>query len=249
MKSKTKWSAQLITVMLCALALKFFYSKASPDELRWILAPTATLVELLSGRAFSFESHAGYMSSDHSFLIAASCAGVNFLLTAFLMLTLKQLWNSRAKAPRWQFLPLAVAIAYVTTIVANTVRIYVALQMQGWRSDGLDRNEIHRIEGIVVYFGFLMVLYWLTEPARKEHGLLRRLSFPLAIYYATTLAVPLLNGAYMQGNDFWEHSAFVLGLPLLLIAPTIMIRQTVRCALRVVTGSSGDSGEGNARQS
>ena len=230
MKSKTKWSAQLIMVLLCALALKFFYSKASPDELRWILSPTTKLVELLSGRAFSFESHAGYMSSDHSFLIAASCAGVNFLLTAFLMLTLKQLWNSRAKAPRWQFLPLTAGIAYVTTIVANTVRIYVALQMQGWRSEGLNHNEIHRIEGIVVYFGFLLLLYWLTEPARSKETMLQRLSFPLVIYYATTLAMPFFNGAYKQGTEFWQHSAFVFVLPLLLIAPVTLIRQTLRYA-------------------
>ena len=80
------WSAQLAVVVLCALALKFYYSTATPDELRWILAPTTVLVELLSGKSFEFESYTGYMSSDHRFVIAAPCAGVNFLITAFLML-------------------------------------------------------------------------------------------------------------------------------------------------------------------
>ncbi len=84
-----------MAVLLCALGMKLFYSTSSPDNLRWILAPTTRLVEFASGWTFTFESHAGYMSSDHSFLIAASCAGVNFLITAFLMLTLKRLWFDR----------------------------------------------------------------------------------------------------------------------------------------------------------
>jgi exosortase K len=86
MKQKVFWSAQLLLVALCALALKFYYSTATPDELRWILAPTTLLVELLSREQFEFESYAGYMSSDRSFVIAVPCAGVNFLITAFLML-------------------------------------------------------------------------------------------------------------------------------------------------------------------
>src|SRR6185503_20350792 len=132
MKSKTRWSAQLMGVLLCALGLKLYYSAASPDELRWILAPTAWLVETLSGRTFSFEAHAGYMSSDHTFLIAASCAGVNFLITSFLMLTIRHSWRQRSKHNQeqlwrqWVFLPIAVVMAYATTVVANTARISIA---------------------------------------------------------------------------------------------------------------------------
>ena len=59
------------------------YSTATPDQLRWILAPTTLLVELFSQKSFEFESYTGYMSSDHTFVIAAPCAGVNFLITAF----------------------------------------------------------------------------------------------------------------------------------------------------------------------
>ena len=130
MSRKTIWSAQLLVVVLCALALKFYYSTATPDELRWILAPTTALVELLSGRSFAFESYTGYMSSDHTFVIAAPCAGVNFLITAFLMLGLRRLWRDRFQTElafrfRW-----AAAIAYVATLIANTARICVALEMQ-----------------------------------------------------------------------------------------------------------------------
>src|SRR2546423_10968093 len=90
-----KQLAQLIVILLCALTLKQFYSTANVNELRWILAPTTVLVELVSGSRFEFESYAGYINSDHSFIIAASCAGVNFLLTAFLMLSLGKVWRER----------------------------------------------------------------------------------------------------------------------------------------------------------
>ena len=211
---KLIWSAQLLVVVLCALALKFYYSNASVNELRWILTPTTALVELLSGKTFAFESFAGYMSSDHSFVIAAPCAGVNFLITAFLMLAVRRLWRDRFQGVRWLFIPMTAAVAYLATIVTNAVRICLALELRGVHSEWLTANQLHRFEGIVVYFGFLMLLFLLTEP-RREVKPMRLLLFPLLVYYAMTLGIPLANGSW-QRTGFWEHSAFVLVLPLLV---------------------------------
>ena len=85
----SKYNAQLVIVLLCAVVVKLYYSTTGVNQLRWILAPTTFVVELISGSRFEFESYAGYMSSDRKFLIAASCAGVNFLITSFLMLSLR----------------------------------------------------------------------------------------------------------------------------------------------------------------
>lgn len=226
MNTKLKWGLQLIAVVACSFGLKQYYSTASPDELRWILAPTTWLVELLSGRSFSFESNAGYMSSDHSFLIAASCAGVNFLITAFLMLGLKQLWHVRYTTTRWHFLPLGALMAYLATLCANTVRICTALELQNLRHEitWLSPAQLHRVEGILIYFGFLLFLFMLTERTAVKDGLLRQALFPLFIYYGTTLLLPLLNGAYQRGSTFWEHSAFVVAIPLLLMVPIPVLR-------------------------
>jgi len=228
MKQKSIWSAQLLLVMLCALALKFYYSTASADELRWILAPTTALVELLSGRHFYFESHAGYMSSDRTFVIAVPCAGVNFLITAFLMLALRRLWRKRFEAVSWRYLPVAAVLAYCATVITNAVRIVVALELRARSIEisGLNGNQLHRLEGIVVYFGFLLLLFFVTEPSQgaKAVRLARVLPFPLLLYYATTLGIPLANGSYRNGNAFWEHFAFVLVLPLMLIASLLLFR-------------------------
>jgi exosortase K len=225
MSRKAIWGAQLAIVALCALAVKYHYSTATPDQLRWILAPTALLVELLSGKSFAFESYTGYMSSDHTFVIAAPCAGVNFLITAFLMMTLRHLWSNRFQSNEWRFIPFAAVIAYGTTLIANTGRIWLALS--DLEINWLSANQQHRLEGIVVYFGFLLLLFLVTD--RLHSVTPSRLLLPLGIYYTVTLAVPLLNGSYRHGAVFWEHFAFVLVLPLLIIL-CILCLFVAKCA-------------------
>ena len=249
-----KHTAQLVVVVLCAAVVKLYYSTASVNQLRWILAPTTVAVELVTGLRFEFESYAGYMNSDRSFLIAASCAGVNFLITSFLMLSLRKLWRDREQSIAWSFIPRAAGFAYLTTLVANTVRISTALRLRGMPVDleWLSPGQLHRFEGIFIYFGFLLLLFAVSEkmsyrtlsgpgsaagqpgwsgrmlslnsenpsgPARR-FDLGRRSLFPLFIYYATTLGIPLANVACRPGTvaaGFWEHSVFVLLTPLLLI--------------------------------
>ena len=216
------WIAQLVVVLLSAFVLKLHYSTATVNQLRWILYPTKLLVQLISGQAFQFESHAGYMSGDHLFLIAASCAGVNFMITAFLMLSLMRLWNHRSQRISWMFYPKAMLVGYMVTIVANAVRISLALQMQAMRFKigSLDGNQLHRLEGILVYFGVLLLLFVFSDRNATVRStslltLLRRYSFPVLIYYGCTLGLPLARGA--QASDFWEHSLFVLLTPLLVL--------------------------------
>lgn len=228
------WGAQLAIVALCALALKQYYSTATANELRWILAPTTLLVELLSGRSFEFESYTGYMSSDHTFVIAVPCAGVNFLITAFLMLALRRLWNERFESVSWRFLPISMAVSYVTTVIANAVRIFIALEIQRGSVEvsGLTGNQLHRLEGIVVYFGFLMLLFVLMERRNSR----RMWVFPLVIYYAMTLGVPLLNGSFYRVG-FAEHFGFVIVMPLVVMLPVLIVtfvRQDLQDFFRIL---------------
>jgi exosortase K len=237
MKQGFNWNriAQLVVVLLCAFTLKLYYSTASANQLRWILAPTTAAVELVSGTAFEFESQAGYISPDRSFLIAPSCAGVNFLITAFLMLSIRKLLSARLSNIAWAFIPVAFLIAYVVTLIANAARICVALRLQRMPAEinWLNPEQLHRFEGILIYFGFLLMLFVISETlsSKTTSGLLRKSFFPLFVYYAAALGIPLANGAYRQGRDFWEHSLFVLLIPLLLIGPLAML-----CLWRSRTG-------------
>ena len=226
MNANLKTLTQLVAILATAYALKSFYSTATVNDLRWILAPTTFLVELVSGNQFTFESHAGYMSDDHSFLIAASCSGVNFLMISFLVLTLGKLWRERTMS--WMFLPIAALAAYTTTLIANTVRIFIALQMHAsnFQFAGFDPEELHRIEGIVVYFLFLLLLFVVSEKMGQREisiesfakTLTHRSAYLLVIYYAVTLGIPVLRGSY-RDSGFWEHAGFVVVIPLLFVIP------------------------------
>jgi exosortase K len=233
--------AQCGVVLVCAFMLKLYYSTASANQLRWILAPTTALVELVSGTSFEFESHAGYISGDHRFLIANSCAGVNFLITAFLMLSVRKLLGDRSKNVAWRFIPAAAMIAYLVTLVANTARIAIALRLQRMSAEfsWLDPDQLHRFEGIFIYFGFLLLLFVGSEKmsSEKVSGLFRKPFFPLLVYYATMLVIPLANSAYRRGTDFWEHSLFVLLIPLLLILPLAAFRFYRQQAIRRCRGT------------
>jgi exosortase/archaeosortase family protein len=168
------------------------------------------------------------MSSDHSFLIAASCSGVNFLIAAFLMLAIGWLWNRRMGGAGWLFLLVSIAAAYVVTILANTVRISTAMQIRRIDPDliWLNPDQMHRFEGIVVYFGFLLLLFvaverMFSDPDRERNqARWRRWVLPLSAYYGTTLGVPLVNAIFKGGltkAEFWEHAVFVLLIPLALL--------------------------------
>lgn len=242
MNMRFTWTriAQCVVALAGAYALKLHYSTASADQLRWILAPTTTLVELVSGASFEFESHAGYISRERGFLIADSCAGVNFLIAAFLMLLMRKLLVGRSKEISWGFLPTAAVIAYLATLVANATRITIALLLRqatsdiGSESGWMNPDQLHRFEGVFIYFGFLLLLFVVSEKmsAEKTSDMFRSLFLPLLVYYAIALGIPLLNGAYRQGADFWRHALFVLLIPLLLTLSSLIFRGLLKLNFR-----------------
>lgn len=215
-----KQAAKFSAVLLAALGLKYHYSVASENELRWILAPTTVLVELLTGIRFAFESYAGYMSSDNTFLIARSCSGVNFLIIAFLLLTLFPLWQERELL--WRSIPLALIIAYLATLGANTTRIVIALWLQ--RSEvavpGMSAEQAHRLEGIIVYFVCLLILFVGVERKKTTS----ELKYLLLIYYGFTLGIPIVRGSFLEYENFWEHLIFVVFVPIALVLPLLIFR-------------------------
>jgi exosortase K len=229
--------AQACAAVTAALALKAFYSTANVNELWWILGPTAYVVEIVTGERFTFEAYAGYINNEHSFIIASSCSGVNFLISAFLMLTIGRLL--RHGRVSWSFLPLAAAVTYLTTIVANTIRITTAL---GLRRSAVDivwihPDQLHRFEGILIYFGFLVLLFVFMEKvdpsSRKQHLVPahRRYIFPLLIYYATTLGIPLVNAIYRGtgfGAEIREHLLIVLIIPALITSAIALCGHFIR---------------------
>lgn len=156
----------LSSTALVALSLKQYYATAGPDDLRWILAPTAWLSGAITGTAFTLQPGEGYLSIERMFLIEKSCAGVNFLIAAFGLLALARGVPPAAPRAIPNLLAVSLASAYVAAVIVNAARIAIAV----WLAEGhmgqqvLSAADIHRLEGVIVYFGGLLLLY---EAARR----------------------------------------------------------------------------------
>ena len=221
-----KTAAQAAVILVAAWVLKAFYSTASVNELRWILWPTKLVVERITGVRFYFESFAGYMSEDRSFVIAAACSGINFLIAVFLMLSLLMLWDRRRGGIAWLSIVGIAAVSYAVTIGANALRISSALWLNSGSHEfpGVDRDELHRLDGIMVYFGVMLLVHAAYKRSARRDGnrAWRSHIFPLAVYYAVTLLVPAMNGA-PRDPEFLRHAVFVLAMPVVLIGVLMLV--------------------------
>ena len=158
-----------MTALVFAYLLKRYYSHASADSLRWVLAPTAWLVGALYRAPFSFVSGYGYFSPELRFGIIPACAGINFLIIvmgAFACGILPQVSSLAARA-RW--LLAGAAAAYVVTILANAVRIAIAVWLQLHPVE-LDHAQLHRVEGTLVYLVFLFAFYSIAQRRVDKHA-------------------------------------------------------------------------------
>ena len=116
-------------------------------------------------------------------------------------------------------------VAYLAAVFVNALRIVLALWLarQGQGGAGM-----HRVSGIVVYFGGLLLLQAALMRGARSHGW-QKWALPLAIYEAVALAVPIVNGK--SGSlKFSGHAAMVLLIPVLMLAAAFVLRR-VRSAV------------------
>jgi exosortase K len=214
---KTKL-AVLVVVALIAYGLKRHYADAGTDALSWILTPTAHLVGLVTGVAFAAVPGEGYFSAERMFLIEKACAGVNFMIAAFAMVAFALLHRARSAREGAVVLGVSLAASFLAAIVVNTVRIVIAMWLaaQPIGSSSLTPADIHRLEGITVYFGGLMLLYALVQRIDRG-GAVFRYVLPLGCYYLVTLGLPLANGAAQASDAFLTHAVIVLLVPPVLM--------------------------------
>lgn len=238
-----------LLILLTAWGLKFHYSRAGSDDLVWILAPTAGLVELISGTEFEHEAHTGFVGQGKRFVIAPACAGINFFIIAFCMSTFSGMQALKRHRSKLFWLGTAMLSAYLLTIVINALRIFVSIQTYtadfqlGW----LTPARIHRLEGIVIYFFFLTLFYMIInkviykikggvagKKTASGRPCAQRTNYvgwmcagliPYSWYGLHTLVVPLINGALRQSpGRFAEHCAVVLTASGVVLGVVLLAR-------------------------
>jgi exosortase K len=144
-----------------AFGLKAFHSRAGFEELRWVLDPTVRLVEWFGAGPFELEPHRAWLSRADRFEVVAACAGVNFMVVAFVSLCVALLPGRAGFGGRLGGLAAGALAAYAVTLLANATRIALAIRLHdpGFSAGPLAPGRLHTVEGIVVYFVFLAVAY------------------------------------------------------------------------------------------
>ncbi|MDH3349599.1 MAG: exosortase K, partial [Desulfobulbaceae bacterium] len=208
----------LAVVLSAAYGLKYHFSVADSDELAWMLAPLAWVVEVLSDNSFHAESGAGYVSSDGLIIIAPVCAGINFLIALLLTgASIVLLLPCRFGCTVIR-LVLVVVTAYLFTIIINGLRITLAIELYGLDIYGswFTAERLHRAAGIFLYFPALLSYGLLVQGLLAKRPPWHVIGCCLFWYLGLSLGVPLLTGSFREfGPLFYEHCfAIVIGCTL-----------------------------------
>jgi exosortase K len=205
-----------------ALALKEFYSHAGADQLLWILAPSAWVARYLGGVDLTYERGAGFISSTHHLVVGPACAGVNFLVIAFLTLFFAFLSRFEGVRRRLDWMAGALAIAYGATIITNGVRIVLAAHLYELPiyHGSVTPELVHRLAGTVIYYGSLLALHQVVGALLNARA--RRL-VPLGCYLLVTIGVPLATRSFDDPRQFVEHVTWVVAVAAALTLLVVLL--------------------------
>lgn len=232
--------------LLAALALRQFYNTADSDALIWVLAPVAWWVKILGGISFEYVAQIGYVSDTYRFIIAASCAGVRFLVLTFLMMVFSFTHRLATRRKKAFWLVFSAGFAYITTVVVNGVRIVAAIYIplllaeNGIMPKWLTADRLHTMIGTAVYFTFLFLIYALAEKiciyvfgaahCETEIKCRKKMAVPVFWYAVIVLIIPFLGRLYYnEWSGFLQYAVLVTGVCIVagsvfLITVTIIMR-------------------------
>ena len=168
----------LAVMALVIWSMKRHYADARADDLWWILAPTTRVVGAMTGTTFVAVPSEGHVSHERLFVIEKSCAGINFLVAAFGMLVVALFHRVGSGLSGLCVLGASLLTSYGAAIVVNATRITIAM----WLADrpsalsAFNSAQIHRLEGIVVYFAGLVLLCEVARRVDRRAGLVARTS-------------------------------------------------------------------------
>jgi exosortase K len=212
-----KGAAAGACVLLCAAWLKHAYSQAGADSLWWILAPSCSVAARLGDLRLVAERGAGFISHDPRMVVGAACAGVNFLVVAWLALYFCAQACMLELRRKLGWLCASLLVAYAATVITNGARIALAAHLLNVQLPAglLTTERLHCLLGVVLYCGTLLGL---CRGAVHYHSSGSTAGAPRARrhayfwYLGVVLGVPLLHGAWLRDPDkFIEHAILTLG--------------------------------------
>jgi exosortase K len=212
----------IVLSLAIALGLKYHYSQANSDDLNWILRPTICLVQATGDMSFERIKSTGYVDHENRLIIAPTCSGVNFMIIVFCLSTyvgLKRVKNIRTMM---MWILAVIAASYSYTLIVNTIRISICIYSlkHGLFLARFSRETIHLIEGVLVYFIFLLIYCSLlkriinADPVEDPVWHFKHVKaglLPMTFYFSITLFVPFLNhGGLLPNKEFIHYAVIVL---------------------------------------
>jgi exosortase K len=156
--------------VVAAAGLKRHYTNANAEDLGWLLCPATSLVESVTGQTFVREARVGFVAERLPMVIAPACAGLNYLVIAFLTLVIGFVREFPRVRDKAAWFVGSIAIAYFATLIANTCRIgaAVGLHENGFRAPWCSPAEFHRALGVGVYLASIWLLFAVAEAAFRR---------------------------------------------------------------------------------
>lgn len=187
-------------VVVAVLLFKHGYAQADAAQLQWLLYPLAMLLNAVTSLHFAPLPNGEWWDATHHLVIVKACAGGNFLLVSWL----GYVWQWRQR--HWGVVVASAgAAAWGTALVANALRVLcIAYMEEGLiQASGLSATDGHRLIGIAVYFGMLVV------------QLAGALPVAVLIYLGITVLLPLLRAGVLGVDAVgWHHVVWTTGVPV-----------------------------------
>ena len=188
---------RLLAAMLAVvvvLVLKRHYSLAGPDQLTWILSPTARLIAWLTGADPMWEAGVGYADFNRGIIIVPACAGINFMIMAFGLAVFCALGRLQRFTVLFAWMVASLAGAYVLTLGINTLRIAVSMALYQADIYGawITPERLHRLVGVWIYLGALGLFFKGLQPHNRCPGGSFRPALPGRAGHLAGMAAPFV---------------------------------------------------------
>ena len=232
--------------LLVVYGIKLQYSRASSDDLIWILGPTAEAVEWMSSIRFEREALVGYISLSTGVIIAPACAGVNFLIVAFCTTFFSFVHRLKNWYGKLMWTGFACLGAYVLAVMVNALRIILSIHLYNIEiyNTWLTPERVHRLEGILLYVILLCLFHAATNKimgwymaftkdgdrqVAKGVKFLPDLTYPLLWYCMVAMGIPFMNGAFQnRGSIFLEHCLAISSVCVVVFMSLFLIRWRIK---------------------
>lgn len=159
-----------VAVVAMVLVFKLWHQQSSPDDLQWFLYPVKCVVSFIENAPTRYVDGTGYYFPSLSIMIDKSCAGVNFFLITFGLLSLVALAQCRRNSQLPGALAASTSIAFALTTFVNVIRIDGAIRLREFEGhvSWLGAPWFHEAYGAFVYMlvlaGIYIAFHKLTKP-------------------------------------------------------------------------------------